>query len=98
MVRCRRPLSSSVVVRPLSFVRCPSSVVVVRCPSSVVRCHSRSGPSSLSRPPEWIRLTISTGGGREDMAQDPGGERMIATNRKAFFNYEILDKAEAGGG
>jgi len=30
------------------------------------------------------------------MAQDPGGERMIATNRKAFFNYEILDKAEAG--
>jgi SsrA-binding protein len=30
------------------------------------------------------------------MAQDAGGERMIATNRKAFFNYEVLDKAEAG--
>lgn len=30
------------------------------------------------------------------MAQEPDGERMIATNRKAFFNYEILDKAEAG--
>jgi SsrA-binding protein len=30
------------------------------------------------------------------MAQDQGGERIIATNRKAFFNYEILDKAEAG--
>ena len=26
---------------------------------------------------------------------DPG-ERTIATNRKAFFNYEILDRAEAG--
>jgi SsrA-binding protein len=26
---------------------------------------------------------------------DPG-ERSIATNRKAFFNYEILDRAEAG--
>ena len=24
------------------------------------------------------------------------GERVIATNRKAFFNYEILDRAEAG--
>ena len=24
------------------------------------------------------------------------GERTIATNRKAFFNYEILEKAEAG--
>ena len=24
------------------------------------------------------------------------GERAIATNRKAFFNYEILEKAEAG--
>ena len=24
------------------------------------------------------------------------GERAIATNRKAFFNYEVLDKAEAG--
>ena len=28
-------------------------------------------------------------------AQQPG-ERMIATNRKAFFNYEVLDRAEAG--
>jgi len=27
--------------------------------------------------------------------QEPG-ERVIATNRKAFFNYEILDRAEAG--
>ncbi|MFI5183591.1 MAG: SsrA-binding protein SmpB [Vicinamibacteria bacterium] len=25
-----------------------------------------------------------------------GGERTLATNRKAFFNYEILDRAEAG--
>ena len=24
------------------------------------------------------------------------GERVLATNRKAFFNYEILEKAEAG--
>jgi SsrA-binding protein len=24
------------------------------------------------------------------------GERVIATNRKAFFNYEVLDRAEAG--
>lgn len=28
-------------------------------------------------------------------AQDTG-ERVIATNRKAFFNYEVLDRAEAG--
>ena len=28
-------------------------------------------------------------------AQEPG-ERVIATNRKAFFNYEVLDRAEAG--
>ena len=28
-------------------------------------------------------------------AQEPG-ERVIATNRKAFFNYEIFDRAEAG--
>ena len=27
--------------------------------------------------------------------QEPG-ERVIATNRKAFFNYEVLDRAEAG--
>ena len=27
--------------------------------------------------------------------QEPG-ERVIATNRKAFFNYEIFDRAEAG--
>jgi SsrA-binding protein len=25
-----------------------------------------------------------------------GGKRVLATNRKAFFNFEILDKAEAG--
>ena len=28
-------------------------------------------------------------------AQEPG-ERVIATNRKAFFNYEVLERAEAG--
>ena len=28
--------------------------------------------------------------------QPEPGERVIATNRKAFFNYEILDRAEAG--
>jgi SsrA-binding protein len=27
---------------------------------------------------------------------DGGGERVIATNRKAFFNYEVLDRVEAG--
>src|SRR5712691_6036853 len=27
---------------------------------------------------------------------EPGGERVLATNRKAFFNYEILDRVEAG--
>ena len=27
--------------------------------------------------------------------KDPG-ERVIATNRKAFFNYEVLDRVEAG--
>ena len=26
----------------------------------------------------------------------PSGERVVATNRKAFFNYEILDRLEAG--
>jgi SsrA-binding protein len=31
------------------------------------------------------------------MAKEPQpAERVIATNRKAFFNYEILDRAEAG--
>ena len=25
-----------------------------------------------------------------------GGEKVIATNRKAFFNYQILDRVEAG--
>jgi SsrA-binding protein len=30
------------------------------------------------------------------MAKDEPGERVIATNRKAFFNYEILERAEAG--
>jgi SsrA-binding protein len=29
-------------------------------------------------------------------AKPEAGERAIATNRKAFFNYEILEKAEAG--
>ncbi len=29
------------------------------------------------------------------MAQ-PAGERLLATNRKALFNYEILERAEAG--
>jgi SsrA-binding protein len=29
-------------------------------------------------------------------ARPDAGERAIATNRKAFFNYEILDRAEAG--
>jgi SsrA-binding protein len=27
---------------------------------------------------------------------EPAGERILATNRKAFFNYEILDRIEAG--
>ncbi len=31
------------------------------------------------------------------MAKPQGeGERMLATNRKAFFNYEVLERAEAG--
>jgi SsrA-binding protein len=30
------------------------------------------------------------------MAKEPPGERAIATNRKAFFNFEILERAEAG--
>jgi SsrA-binding protein len=30
------------------------------------------------------------------MTAADGGERTIATNRKAFFNYEILERAEAG--
>jgi SsrA-binding protein len=29
-------------------------------------------------------------------AERDSGERAIATNRKAFFNYEILERAEAG--
>jgi SsrA-binding protein len=28
--------------------------------------------------------------------QEEAGERILATNRKAFFNYEILERAEAG--
>jgi SsrA-binding protein len=28
--------------------------------------------------------------------EEPPGERALATNRKAFFNYEILERAEAG--
>jgi SsrA-binding protein len=27
---------------------------------------------------------------------EDAGEKVVATNRKAFFNYEILDRAEAG--
>jgi SsrA-binding protein len=30
------------------------------------------------------------------MAEPEPSERMIATNRKAFFNFEILDRAESG--
>lgn len=30
------------------------------------------------------------------MAKGADGEKQLATNRKAYFNYEILDKAEAG--
>jgi len=31
------------------------------------------------------------------MGRDPAvGEKVIATNRKAFFNYEVLDRLEAG--
>jgi SsrA-binding protein len=30
------------------------------------------------------------------MANDPGGEKVVATNRKAFFNYHISERAEAG--
>ena len=30
------------------------------------------------------------------MAQEAGEARALATNRKAFFSYEILDRAEAG--
>jgi len=30
------------------------------------------------------------------MAKPDGGVRVIATNRKAFFNYEVLDRLEAG--
>jgi SsrA-binding protein len=30
------------------------------------------------------------------MAKPEAGEKVIATNRKAFFNYEISDRAEAG--
>jgi SsrA-binding protein len=29
-------------------------------------------------------------------AKLPEGEQLVASNRKAFFNYEILEKAEAG--
>ena len=29
-------------------------------------------------------------------AKAPEGEKLVASNRKAFFNYEILEKAEAG--
>ena len=30
------------------------------------------------------------------MTRQDAGEKAIATNRKAFFNYEVLDRAEAG--
>lgn len=30
------------------------------------------------------------------MPKQEAGERVIATNRKAFFNYEVLDRLEAG--
>jgi SsrA-binding protein len=30
------------------------------------------------------------------MTKPDGGERVIATNRKALFNYEVLDRVEAG--
>jgi SsrA-binding protein len=31
-----------------------------------------------------------------DMTKETEGEKAISTNRKAFFNYEVLDRAEAG--
>ena len=30
------------------------------------------------------------------MARPEGGERVLATNRKAFFQYHVLERAEAG--
>jgi SsrA-binding protein len=30
------------------------------------------------------------------MAKADAGEKVLATNRKAFFNYEVLERAEAG--
>jgi SsrA-binding protein len=30
------------------------------------------------------------------MARSEGGERVLATNRKAFFQYHVLERAEAG--
>lgn len=30
------------------------------------------------------------------MPKEPQGERALATNRKAFFNYEVLERVEAG--
>lgn len=30
------------------------------------------------------------------MAKQTGGERVLVTNRKAFFEYEVLDRVEAG--
>jgi len=30
------------------------------------------------------------------VAKTEPGERVLATNRKAFFNYEVLERAEAG--
>src|SRR5512134_1346386 len=34
--------------------------------------------------------------GPRTMTRQDAGEKAIATNRKAFFNYEVLDRAEAG--
>jgi hypothetical protein len=28
------------------------------------------------------------------VGKEEGGQKAIATNRKAFFNYEVLDRAE----
>ena len=34
--------------------------------------------------------------GPRTMTSQESGEKAIATNRKAFFNYEVFDRAEAG--
>ena len=35
-------------------------------------------------------------GGRKTMAEKPTGEKLVATNKKAFHEYFILEKIEAG--